>query len=283
MNAYHLQILSLVGINIIMASSLGLISGIAGQFSLGHAGFMAVGAYGAALLTSVFRVSLLGHLAFLPPQAAELLLFLTSLLFGGCLSAIAGLVVGIPTLRLKGDYLAVMTLGFGEIIRVIILNTETIGGARGLSDIPEYAGPGWIFFFAGLTLFAIYRIKRSMKGKALLAIRDDEIAAASIGIPTSRYKIMAFTIGSFFAGLGGGLFAHLFTYLHTNSFSFARSIEFVAIIVLGGMSSLVGIVVASVLLTLLPEFLRQAQDWRMIIYALLLIVMMIARESRKKA
>ncbi len=283
-NAYYVQILSLVGINIIMGLSLNLISGLAGQFSLGHAGFMAVGAYASAVLTTVLRAPLLSLLSFLPVPIAEPVLFLSALAFGGILAAVAGLLVGIPTLRLKGDYLAVMTLGFGEIIRVIILNTESIGGARGLGDIPEYAGPGWIFFFAALTYLVIHRMVRSMKGKALLAIRDDEIAAESIGIPTARYKILAFTIGAFFAGVGGGLFAHLFTYLHTNSFSFLRSVEFVAIIVLGGMGSLLGTVVAAALLTVLPELLRDAQDWRMIIYAALLICMMLFREyARKKS
>jgi branched-chain amino acid transport system permease protein len=168
-------------------------------------------------------------------------------------------------------------LGFGEIVRVIVLNLEFVGGARGFSGIPEYSNIYWIYFFVLLTLIVIGRLTRSTKGKALLAIREDEIAAESIGIPTSRYKIIAFTLGAFFAGLGGGLFAHLLTYLHTNTFGFLKSIEFVVMVVLGGMGSLVGSILAATILTVLPELLRAASEWRMVIYSLLLIILMLWR------
>ncbi len=268
-NAYYIQIICLIGINIIMAVSLNLINGITGQFSLGHAGFMAIGAYTSAAIT------VYGHdrFAFLP----ENIFFILALLIGGIFSALAGLLVGIPTLRLRGDYLAIATLGFGEIIRVIILNLDFVGGARGFGGIPEYANFFWIYLLAMLTVIVIANLVRSIKGKALLAIREDEIAAESIGINTSQYKIIAFTVGSFFAGIGGGLFAHLNTYLHTNSFTFLKSIEFIVMIVLGGLGSLTGSIFAAAVLTLLPELLRGIGEWRMIVYSLLLILMMILR------
>jgi branched-chain amino acid transport system permease protein len=193
------------------------------------------------------------------------------------LAALAGLLVGIPTLRLRGDYLAIATLGFGEIIRVVILNLDFVGGARGFGDIPEYANFFWIYAPLLFCVICIYNLISSPKGKALLAIREDEIASESIGINVTRYKVTAFLIGSFWAGIGGGLFAHLNTYLHTNSFGFMKSVEFVVMVVLGGMGSIVGSLAAATLLTLLPEALRVASEWRMIIYSLLLIFLMILR------
>lgn len=276
-NPYITQIACLIGINLIMALSLNLISGQTGQFSLGHAGFMAIGAYGSAAVTVLAHPFLAKLFAFLPPNIAEIPIFLLALLAGGLLSAFAGFLVGFPTLRLRGDYLAIATLGFAEIIRVIILNLDELGGARGMGDIPEDANFFWIYLFALITLFSISNLISSPKGKALLAIREDEIAAESVGIPIARYKIRAFTIGAFFAGIGGGLFAHLMTYLNPSSFSFLKSVEYVVMIVLGGMGSLTGTILAAALLTILPELLRAASEWRMVIYALLLILMMIWR------
>jgi len=276
-NPYITQIACLIGINIIMALSLNLISGQTGQFSLGHAGFMAIGAYGSAAVTVLAHPFLAKALAFLPANIAEIPIFLLGLLVGGLLSAFAGFLVGFPTLRLRGDYLAIATLGFAEIIRVIILNLDELGGARGMGDIPEDANFFWIYLFALVTLFSISNLISSPKGKALLAIREDEIAAESVGIPIARYKIRAFTIGAFFAGIGGGLFAHLMTYLNPSSFSFLKSVEYVVMIVLGGMGSLTGTILAAALLTILPELLRAASEWRMVIYALLLVLMMIWR------
>ncbi len=271
---YYLQILNLIGINIIMAVSLNLINGHAGQFSLGHAGFMAVGAYSSAYFTFYQHDKIISLLSFLPADAAENLFFFTALLIGGIFAALAGLIVGIPTLRLKGDYLAIATLGFGEIIRVVILNFESVGGARGFTGIHEYSNFFWIYLFVLITLSIISHLVYSAKGKALLAIREDEIAAESIGINVTRYKIIAFTTGAFFAGIGGGLFAHLMIYLHTNSFTFLKSIDFIMMVVLGGLGSITGSIVAAILLTILPEALRVAVEWRMIVYALLLILIM---------
>ncbi len=277
MNPYVLQIVCLIGINMIMALSLNLISGQTGQFSLGHAGFMAIGAYTSAAVTVLAHPFLSKILFFLPASAQEICIFILALLAGGLLAALGGILVGFPTLRLRGDYLAIATLGFGEIIRVIVLNLDVLGGARGFGDIPQEANFFWIFLFVLITLFTISNLISSPKGKALLAIREDEIAAESVGIPIAQYKIISFTLGAFFAGIGGGLFAHLMTYLHPNSFTFLKSVEYVVMIVLGGMGSLTGTLLAATLLTLLPEMLRAANEWRMIIYSLLLILMMILR------
>lgn len=276
-NAYVTQIACLIGINIVMALSLNLISGQTGQFSLGHAGFMAIGAYTSAAVTVLAHPFLSKLFYFLPPPLPETLIFLLGLLAGGLLAALGGILVGFPTLRLRGDYLAIATLGFGEIVRVIILNMDVLGGARGMGDIPQEANFFWIYFFVLVTLFTISNLISSPKGKSLLAIREDEIAAESVGINTAKYKIISFTIGAFFAGIGGGLFAHLNTYLNPSSFTFLKSVEFVVMIVLGGMGSLTGTILAATVLTLLPELLRAASEWRMVLYSLLLIVMMIWR------
>lgn len=275
-NPYVTQITCLIGINMVMALSLNLISGQTGQFSLGHAGFMAIGAYTSAAV-SVLAAPFLSSLFPLPPAIQQTLIFLIALLAGGLLSAFAGILVGFPTLRLRGDYLAIATLGFGEIVRVIILNINALGAARGMGDIPQDANFFWIYFFVLVTLFTISNLISSPKGKALLAIREDEIAAESVGINIAKYKIISFTIGAFFAGIGGGLFAHLNTYLNPSSFNFLKSVEYVVMIVLGGMGSLTGTLIAATVLTLLPELLRAASEWRMVIYSLLLIVMMIWR------
>lgn len=276
-NAYVTQIACLIGINMVMALSLNLISGQTGQFSLGHAGFMAIGAYASAAVTVLAHPFLANILMFLPPLFLEPVIFLLGITAGGLMAAFAGILVGFPTLRLRGDYLAIATLGFGEIVRVIILNVDALGGARGMGDIPQDANFFWIYFFVLITLFTISNLISSPKGKSLLAIREDEIAAESVGINISKYKIISFTIGAFFAGIGGGLFAHLNTYLNPSSFTFLKSVEFVVMIVLGGMGSLTGTLLAATILTILPELLRAASEWRMVIYSLLLIIMMIWR------
>lgn len=276
-NPYLLQIINLIGINIIMAVSLNLITGYTGQFSLGHAGFMAVGAYASAAVTVYLHEAFVHFMMGFPSILIEPLFFISALVFGGLFAALVSLFVGLPTLRLRGDYLAIATLGLGEIIRIIVLNLDFVGGARGFTDIPEYSNFFWIYLIALLAVLTTANLVKSLKGKALLAIREDEIAAQSLGISTTRYKVIAFVIGSFWAGVGGGLFAHLNTYLHTNSFGFLKSVEFIVMVVLGGMGSIIGSVAAATLLTVLPEVLRVASEWRMIIYALLLILMMILR------
>jgi branched-chain amino acid transport system permease protein len=287
-NPYIAQIIVLCGINIILAVSLNLINGFTGQFSIGHAGFMAVGAYGSAMFTlhvGVRWVQALGATALpwpfagthVPVALAQGFALLVALVLGGLLAALAGYLVGLPSLRLRGDYLAIVTLGFGEIIRVLILNVDAVGGARGLPGIP-----GWVnFFWVGAGVAAVILLSRhlamSTHGRALFAIRDDEVAAEALGVDTTSYKVLAFVMGAFFAGVAGGLFAHFLSYLNPNSFTFIKSIEVIAMVVLGGMGSISGSVLAAVILTLMPEVLRPVKDYRMVIYSLMLIMLMITR------
>jgi branched-chain amino acid transport system permease protein len=195
---------------------------------------------------------------------------------GGLTSAVAGFLVGLPSMRLRGDYLAIVTLGFGEIIRVAILNIDAVGGARGFAGVPRRTDLAWVIAGALATWVVLRNLLRSYHGRAFLAIREDEIAAEALGVPTTRYKVTAFVVAAFFAGVSGALFAH-YTYLHTNSFTFMKSIEVIVMVVLGGMGSLLGSVLGATVLTALPEALRFASSERLIIYSLLLIVLMIAR------
>lgn len=257
---YLTGVLVIACINIILAVSLNLINGFTGQFSLGHAGFMAVGAYVSGLLTI--------HLNWPFPVV---------LVIAGLISALIGLLIGLPTLRLRGDYLAIATLGFGEIVRVILLNLKITGGPRGLGGI----APKTTFFLAEIvaliTIIVITNIVRSSHGRALVAIREDEMAAEAMGINTTRYKVMAFSIGAAFAGIAGALFAHHQMFIDPRSFTFQRSIEILVIVVLGGLGSITGSIVAAVVLTILPEALRGMAQYRMVVYSLLLIGLMLIR------
>jgi branched-chain amino acid transport system permease protein len=208
---------------------------------------------------------------------AKSIIFVFALLLGGTLAAFAGLVVGIPSLRLRGDYLAIATLGFGEIIRVIILNIDAVGAARGFADIPGYTNLFWVLFFMLLTIVVVRNLIDSSHGRAFLSVREDEVAAEAMGINTTYYKVNAFVIGAFFAGIAGGLFGHYLMYLHTNSFTFMKSIEVVIMVVLGGMGSITGSILAAIILTILPEFLRIVKEYRMVIYSFTLIVLMLTR------
>jgi len=276
-NPYYFQVLMLIGINIVLAVSLNLVNGFTGQFSIGHAGFMAVGAYTSAMFTLKIGQPLAASWHFLPGPVAEGLALLMALVAGGLLAAVAGWIVGLPSLRLRGDYLAIVTLGFGEIIRVLILNIDAIGAARGLPGIPQYSTFFWVFGTAVLVIVVARRIATSTHGRALFAIRDDEVAAEALGVDTTRYKVLAFVLGAFFAGVAGGLFAHFLSYLNPSSFTFLKSIEVIAMVVLGGMGSISGSVLAAILLTLLPEVLRPVKDFRLVIYSLMLIILMITR------
>jgi branched-chain amino acid transport system permease protein len=266
-NRYYLGLAIDVGINIILAVSLNLINGHTGQFSLGHAGFMAVGAYTAA------KISIVSHVS---PQFAPVL-FVAALLAGGLLAAIAGLAVGVPTLRLRGDYLAIVTLGFGEIIRVVLQNMESVGAASGLKGIPEYTNFFWAFAFAAITVYVVTSIVNSTYGRGFIAVHDDEVAASAMGINPVRYKVTAFVIGAFFAGIAGGLYAHHKQFLSPTGFDFLKSIDIVMMVILGGMGRTAGVIIAAILLTLLPEFLRGFAEYRMIVYSLLVIILMIVR------
>jgi branched-chain amino acid transport system permease protein len=388
LDPYKARIVMLIGINITLAVSLQLINGISGQFSLGHAGFMAVGAYLAGYPSSTYSNDLrdpagvvlfyaalavaaglvaafVGVLFFLISQSKRLysnlplillalvvawfvwdvaraadfeaghvpahlvwsrliqfvgesyawviehgtpaatwlndhlpqtgrkpLTFLVLILGGGLCAAVAGLLIGLPTLRLRGDYLAIATLGFAEIIRVVITNAEPLGGATGLSvpvypfhPRPEEVAEGlkayhlfpWVYGVAFITTLAIWRLQHSAKGRAIAAVREDEIAAAAVGVDPTRTKVLAFIAGAFFAGTGGAVFAHYDGYLNPNSFSLMRSIEIVVMVTLGGLGSIPGAILAAVGLTILPEALRAFSEYRMIVYSVLLIVVMLAR------
>jgi branched-chain amino acid transport system permease protein len=286
LNPYYLTILARIGVAALAAASLQLVNGFTGQFSIGHAGFMAVGAYVSAALSVYAGAGWLAALAeALPPPLARSLYFPLPLVAGGLAAAAAGLVVGIPALRLRGDYLAIATLGFGEIIRIAILNVDAVGGARGFSlasaahpgvDL-RYESVGAIYAVALLSLLVIARLVYARGGLAFRAVREDETAAESVGVATTRVKVEAFVVSSFFGGVAGALFAHSEGYVHTNSFSFLRSFEIVVFVVLGGLGSLSGAVLAAAALTAAPELLRGLGEWRMILYSLLLIAMMLVR------
>jgi len=267
-NPYVLFILYDIGINIILAVSLNLINGYTGQFSLGHAGFMAVGAYTAAVITNQF-----GDLNAFAAGA----LFLGALLAGGLLAAVTGLLVGLPTLRLRGDYLAIVTLGFGEIIRVVFQNMEKVGAARGYSVMHGYTSFFWTFSMAAVTIYVVTALVHSTYGRGFIAARDDEVAAEAMGINTTKYKVTAFVVGAFFAGIAGGLYAHSKQFITPGGFNFMESIAIVVMVILGGMGNTPGVILAAVLLTVLPEVLRPVAQYRMIIYSLLLIVLMLTR------
>lgn len=285
-NPYVLYIAYDIAIAIIMAVSLNLINGYAGQFSLGHAGFMAVGAYVSAVITNHFEVLNL---------YAGNAVFAGALVAAGLAAAVVGLLVGIPTLRLRGDYLAIVTLGFGEIIRVVFQNLDFVGGPRGLSVAHGWTNFFWAYGLAAVTVYVVAALVNSTYGRGFIAVRDDEVAAEAIGINTTKYKVTAFVIGAFFAGIAGGLYAHEKQFITPSGFGFMLSISYVVMVILGGMGNTIGVILAAVVLTLLPEGLRFVADiqhvpgfssarplgWigdtRMIIYSLLLIVLMLTR------
>jgi len=278
LNAYMQQILFYIAINVMLAASLNLVNGFCGQFSLGHAGFMAVGAYVSALVSLHFH----------PFEGAlEILNFPIYLIAGGLCAAAMGFFVGMPSLRLRGDYLAIVTLGFGEIIRVTLLNLDVVGGARGLYGIPgntDFMACFHAFFWAGTTVLLLWRLVHSSFGRAFLSVREDEIAAECMGINTTRIKVLAFVISSFFAGAAGSIFAHTTNALNPASFQFVKSVDVVIMVVMGGMGSLTGSVVGAIIVTILPEALRPLQEYthvdlRMVIYSLTLILLMIWRPA----
>jgi branched-chain amino acid transport system permease protein len=286
-----------VGIAVVLAVSLNIVNGFGGQFSIGHGGFMMVGGYAAAWLTYYGSIQLWGspalHGGFL---GGGDLLFLLGCLLAGVVAAVAGLVVGLPSLRLRGDYLAIVTLGFGEIMRVIATRTDDVlypdevantsmlgavdnlGGSLGFSGVPTYSRIFYVYIFVAILLIVAYRLKASSKGRALLAVRENEIAAEAMGINTTRAKVSAFVLAAFFAGIGGSLFAHeLGTTLSPKELGFQKSIDLVIMVVLGGMGSITGVVAAAAILTILPEVFREFSEYRMIVYALALIIVMIVR------
>jgi branched-chain amino acid transport system permease protein len=273
---YVFSVIMYAGINITLAVSLNLINGFTGQFSMGHAGFMSVGGYLSAFIFMNLPPEIVND-----PMLSQLV-FVGTLFVAGLGAAAIGYIVGLPSLRLRGDYLAIVTLGFGEIIRVIILNIEAIGGARGLTSIPQLSSFAWVYTIAIVTTFTVWQLIKSAQGRAFMSVREDEIAAESMGVDTTKTKVQAFVIGAFFAGVAGALFGHYLRYLNPQIFDFNRSFEIIIIVVLGGMGSITGSIFSAVLLTALKESLRDLKeitgvDLRMIIYALLLIIFMLAR------
>jgi branched-chain amino acid transport system permease protein len=291
------KILLDVGIAILLAGSLNVVNGYAGQFSIGHAGFMLVGGYAAAWLTFYGSIHWFDTKATVGGFLGNgQLLFLAGCMLGGVMASLFGLLVGLPTLRLRGDYLAIVTLGFGEIVRVLGQITarqpknvaavkersmselaNNLGGAEGFSQIPNYTTLFFVYLFAFVLLVLVYRLKYSSKGRALLAVRENEIAAEAMGVDTTRIKVVAFVFAAFFAGIGGALYAHQIGTLDPKELGFQKSIDLVIIVVIGGMGSITGIVLGASILVILPEVFREFADYRMIAYALALIVVMILR------
>jgi len=263
-----------LGVNVILAVSLNVVNGFAGQFSIGHAAFMAVGAYTAAEITVALREV---QIAGLPVEMSDAVVFAAALGAGMLLAAVAGLIVGVPSLRLRGDYLAMVTLGFGEIIRVVIENTKFLGGATGISGLPPYTTIVWTGLGVVATVVMARRLEASTQGRALLAIREDEVAAEAMGVDTVGWKVRAFVISAAFAGLAGGLLVHKIQICTPRMFTFVKSMEVVVMVVLGGMGSISGSIVAATVLTLALEWLRGLDQYRMVIYSLLLIVLMLTR------
>ncbi len=265
LNSYYIRIIRQIGIFIISALGLNLILGFTGQFTLGHAAFMSIGAYTSAILTQNFGVP-----------------FLLALVAAALTAAALAVLIGYPILRLTGDYLAICTLGFGEIVKVCIQNVDYLGGARGISGIENKSNFTIIFILAALCFAIIMNlIHHSSKGRAILSVKEDEIAAQAMGINTTKYKIIAFAIGCGMAGLAGGLFAHFSQFIDPKSFDFSKSFELMTYVVLGGMGSLSGTIIGTSILIALPEWLRGLSDvmkeYRMLIYAIMLVTMMLFR------
>jgi len=259
---YYLRILMFIGINIILALGLNLITGVTGQLSMGHAGFMSIGAYTSAILSTHYNLP-----------------FYQVLLAGAFMAAFFGFLIGIPTLRLEGDYLAMVTIGFAEIIRVFFLNFEPGGKAIGLSGIPQHTTFSVVWLLVILVIILNTRLLYSRYGRALYAIRENEIAAEASGINITRLKVMAFTIGAFLGGLGGGLYSHYMYYINPQDFGFMKSIELLNMVVLGGMGSITGTIFGTIILTLAPEMLRIVAEYRLLFYGALLVILMIFRPN----
>ena len=261
-DAYLQATMVTICVNIILAVSLNLVTGFTGQFSLGHAGFMAIGAYSTALIT-MSMPTVLG--------------FILGLLVGAILAALVGFLIGLPTLRLRGDYLAIATLGMAEIIRVLLLNFEFSNGAAGLSGIPQFVNWNWLFVLTAGTIVLISNFLNSRHGRDCIAVREDEIAAESIGVRSTQAKTLAFSVGAFFGAIAGGVYASYFYFLKPDLFGFMQSINILVIVVLGGLGSVSGSIIAAVLLAIVSTLLQPFPEIRMILYSLVLVVLMVFR------
>ncbi len=266
LSRHYQSLLVPIGINIILAVSLNLTVGFLGELTLGHAGFMSVGAYAGCMFTVYMDL----------PVAVE---FPLAILIGGLVAAVFGMIIGVPVLRLKGDYLAIVTLAFGEIIRSLITNFSVTGGAGGLKGIDKTTNYTIVFVAIIITVLVIANLVKSRQGRAICSIRDNIIASESVGINVVYYKLLAFVVAAFFAGVAGVLYGHNLGILKPDTFDFNKSIEILVIVVLGGMGSIRGSIISATIITLLPEVLRGLADYRMLIYAVVLIVMMILNAS----
>lgn len=259
-DSYIMLNIVIIGINIILAVSLNLITGFTGQFSLGHAAFMSIGAYASGVMTAKLGQP-----------------FIVGIIAAALAAAFAGLVIGIPTLRLKGDYLAIATLGFGEIVKILGLNNDYIGGATGLNDIPQYTNWTWLFCLVVATVVIINNFIKSYNGRACIAISEDEIAAEAMGVNTTSYKVLVFAIGALFAGIAGALYANYFYFIKADSFGFMKSIDILVIVVFGGMGSIAGSIVGAIVLSIISLFLQSIPELRMVVYSVILFLIMVYR------
>jgi branched-chain amino acid transport system permease protein len=275
LNKYHQLIVMYVGINIILTASLNLINGYMGEFSVGHAGFMAVGAYTASLLTvRVFPLALKaqGVTDMMPYLQWS---FPLAILAGGLVAALFGLIVAIPSFKTRGDYLALVTLAFLMIVKSVIENIDAIGGPRGFLGMKKLTTLPWTFFWVVVTIWVIRNFVYSNFGRGVLAVREDEIASDLMSVNTRRVKFLAFTISSFFAGVAGGLFAHLLQFINPRVFDIIKSTDILIMVYLGGIASLGGSILGATIYTVLLEVLRPLGIWRMVIMPLALVLVMI--------
>ncbi|HEY7585974.1 MAG TPA: branched-chain amino acid ABC transporter permease [Candidatus Deferrimicrobiaceae bacterium] len=266
LDRYVQLILMYVGINVILAVSLNLVNGYMGEFSVGHAGFMAVGAYTASMLT----------IAVFPPGASEWL-FPLAVAGGGAGAAVVGLVVAIPSFRTRGDYLAIVTLAFNMIVKSVFENIDAVGGPRGVLGIQRLTTLPWIFFWSVAAIWVIRNFVYSNQGRGILSIREDEIAGELMGVDTRRVKLLAFVVSAFFAGVAGGLFAHLLQFINPRMFDILKSTDVLIMVYLGGIGSIAGSILGATIYTVLLELLRPLEIWRMVLMPLMLVLLMIFR------
>ena len=262
---YFMGIATTACYTIIVVTSLNLLVGVMGEFSLGHAGFMSVGAYASAVLTN----------AIADKGIPTFILFLLAILTGGIAAAITGVLVGIPTLKLRGDYLAIVTVAFAEIIRVAFTNFEITGGGRTMSGIAKLSNFYWVFWVMVICVTIMYMFIRSRFGRTVKAIREDYIAASASGVNVTFYKVLTFTVSAFFAGIGGAIYAHYMTAMIPTSFNFMYSAEFLTEVIIGGTGSMTGSVIGAAFLSALPEMMRAFARYRMLGYSIVLVLVMI--------
>jgi branched-chain amino acid transport system permease protein len=260
LNQYYQINLASICINIILAVSLNLINGFTGQLSLGHAGFMAVGAYASVIMTTYMELP-----------------FIVGIIAACLAAALAGFIIGVPTLRLRGDYLAIATLGFGEIIRLVLQNIDYVNGPAGIMGISKLSTWPWLFGSVVITILVIVNLVNSSYGRAIISVREDEVAAELMGVNTTKYKVLAFVVGAMFAGLAGALYAHYFYIIKPETFNFMKSFDILVMVVLGGLGSTTGAIIAAIFITVLTAALQSFPAIRMILYAVILVTVMIYR------